>query len=291
MSFLNLQNYCQLCQTSFTTWTLKQPQVKIKEICKDCYIKLFEEPSFDKIFGHMKYGDHWLILGTTDAGKTNLFLFFFKHTKLRTVWFHSVRKVDAIKEAEIVLTENEVLAGKLEDVLKQPEYKKVLIAPTPSFSKHKKNLSKLFDTVCDTCFLHTDEVYNRYMKENFNMEVGKDFDRMCNIVLMNDELMDVAFGPRDSDMSDSFWSLQHKGRNHGISLFTASQRNQDIPKMVCNLSMDVLLFKLKQYDVNALTRSIEHVELIYTLPRWHFIHTSLHHGVKFYRPIPLMLWK
>lgn len=291
MSIFKLQNECFFCHTNFTTWYTIQPRIKVKEICQDCYHKVYEEPDYTKIYGEMNYGDHWLILGTTDAGKTNMFLYFFKHTPLRSVWFHSVRKVDAINLAEIVLDETHVINGKLESILNKPEYKKILIAPKPAFAKSKKNLGKLYDMVCDAIYLATDQVYNKYMYDKYGMEVDKDFDRMCNTVLMNDELMDVAFGSRDTDMSDSFWSLQHKGRNHGISLMSASQRNQDIPKMVCNLSMDVILYKLKQYDVNALSHGIEHVELIEALPRWHFIHSSLHQGVKFYKPLPLMLWK
>jgi len=278
---------CYFCQRK------KDRNWHYKRICNDCYNKLFIEPNFENIFGtpekpKMKYGDHYLFLGTTGVGKTNVFLWFFKHTNLRCVWFHSVAKVDVKKQAEIVLNERDIYSHKLSDVLKDVRYKKILVVPSERMSK--KQISQLFEMVCDICFEHTDPIYRDLWRDR-GFEIDKDIDRAVNVVIMNDELMDVTWGSSDKDMTNGHYRALHKGRNHALSLFVACQRNQDIPKMHCNLATVTLIFKLKRYDITALRDRVDDVHYAEMLPEYHFIYSSTLEGTYFYKKIPLMLWK
>ena len=245
----------------------------------------YQEFNFKEFFDvKYKLGQHILILGTTGTGKTNFLINFFAHCPYKIVFFNSIGIIEIKKLSDINLSDE----THLRENLMHPKIKKISITPKDEVITTPDSLMNLWDRICKEIYMYEDIVYTKAMEKKGWIK-DEDFNRQGNVVLVVDELMFVM---EDEDMCPWHQGLMTRGRNYKISHVGASQRHQNISKKLSNNTLHTIIFRLNQYDVNALTGKIKYVEYSNIIKPFHFVYyTNLDNQPSFYKPVPLLMYQ
>lgn len=146
----------------------------------------------------------------------------------------------------------------------------------------------LWNELCKKIYNFEDIIYTRLMQKKDKVK-NRDFVRRANLILVIDELMYVM---ENEKLMSFHKALLTRGRNYKISHVGASQRNQNISKIITTQSYHKVIFKIDDYDISALSKRIANIELSTSLPDYSFIiHNQNRRKPKFYKPVELVMYE
>lgn len=247
----------------------------------------FNQPDFSFIFKDFNYGKHIEVLGGIGTGKTNFIIWFLSKTDKRVIVFNPLGLVEYNLFCQIVLTEKDIIkAGSIQKYI-DAGYEKISITFTEEFLGNDLDLLRRFfdDYIAKAIFMYEDKLYTQY-QEHKGLKKNVDFKRRAHLILLIDELLYVCDGEK---MLPYHRNILFSGRNHGISHIGLTQRNQHISKLITTQSYMKIIFRLDQYDINALKDKIKGVDVVDNLKDYHFMVTKGNHNPEFFTPIPNMM--
>lgn len=201
-------------------------------------------------------GKHILCLGTNGSGKTNACVYLFQAFPkgIPCIWYDLEEDYDNISSiCEITVNETDDLIQAIED-----GHDKIHFMELQPF---REQIFKRWNEICSIVF------------------------NLGNCVLLCDEIMRVCeiFG-----ISDWHYGCLTRGRKRQITMIQASQRSQQIHKILVTESHIRIVFRLSDYDIQALSRWFGASGWLHNLPPFYFIYQDgLDASVM--KPLPLVL--
>lgn len=197
----------------------------------------------------IKYGHHVLFLGATGEGKT-----------VGMQWLYSLFPRTVVYDLEDYDNWEHI-------------HKRVIVTSNPG------NLQKLLDVVNKE---NTPEIHIVYKpKDNLVGEaLTEDFNAICimlfhstNLAFFCDELGNATgLQPMDSTAPPGLVQILTRGRRRSLSMVGASQRNQNIPKVMIAQSRHRFIYRLDGYDANAYKGYIQNINQVLTLQPYFFLY-------------------
>lgn len=225
----------------------------------------YQEATYDSVFGSFDYGQHWMVLGDIDTGKSNLMLFFHKYSPHRCIFFNIEGMIEPRKLSHVDLTEDDIYDNALMRALEEPSFKKICITPSDKHISEDKALFALWNNICETTFSYKDKLYSEIMKRRGFKE--SDFYEQALIVLINDETIECM---QNEEMVRFHKAIMIRGRKRGISTMSATQRQQNISKQLTTKTHKIM-FYLDDYDIFALKGKVSGIEYTSQLERFCFV--------------------
>lgn len=194
------------------------------------------------------YGRHMTILGATGTGKTVLAEWIY--SQLPRAIIYDIEQCDGWEftvDDSIVIGDVDLFRYLMHLIhkVKLPKYH---IVYQPNDRMVKKQLWNNFNQICDTIFT------------------------TGNTALFCDELHQVT---EKLNAPEGFERLVKRGRKWGISVYGATQRNQDITNAMVTQSYHFISMMLSDYDMNMYKQWIPDIEMVKNLQDYQFLYRKL----------------
>lgn len=255
-----------------------------KDIKAQSNLVKYESFDWDYFFNEQfALNKHLYLLGLTGSGKTTWLIWFYRKCPYRTVFFNSIGHLIIEKDSDLVCESLSELKECLNDKNTLDEINKICYTPKDKVISDMEILQKEWNYVSGLVYISED--YKRTEElENKGKIKNRDFKRKSNIVLINDETMYVT---ENEMIMPNHMGLMTRGRNYKISSIGATQRNQNIPKIITSQSRIKIIFELDLADVKYLTGRVAHVEKSLFIKEFHFIVVEKN-KFKYYAPVEMV---
>lgn len=244
---------------------------------------------WDGIYVNRNLNSHVLILGSTGSGKTTLIYDLLSNRPdwiPKIVFFNTMNVVEIQKIADIHLLYPDDDIEKIQEYLHNPKYQLIVytIPKTENQPVSKTQMEMLWGKMCKICYQCEDLVYEEYMKSKHLIK-NVDYRPQCNIVLVNDELMKIMDDNNDFTNDIHRWILTD-GQNFKIVHIGATQRHQNISKILTTQSAHKIVFNIDEYDIDSLKGKVEGIEMAKMLKPFHFYYYDRSkRRVRFFKPV------
>jgi energy-coupling factor transporter ATP-binding protein EcfA2 len=242
----------------------------------------YKEFSWKEFFiSDFRLGNHVLILGDTGSGKSNLLLNLYKYCPYKIVFFNTMGLIEFNKLSDVIVED----VTKFQDALNNDKYKKISIQVSDKIVSDEEALILFYDAICKTLYFHKDSLAMEIYKKK-GLQPYVDYVPKGNLVFIVDEVMlfqDASF------LTAWNKALLTRGRNYKISFIGASQRNQNIGKIMTTQCKIKFLFPMDDYDIDALRNKVAYVEFVPFLEEFHFIYSiRKNKSPMFCKPVELL---
>jgi len=244
----------------------------------------YETFDWNKFFDLLGDNKHCYLLGITGSGKTNFLINLINRTEKRFIFFNSIGHLEVEKECDLVIDKIGLLKQTFEDKNKMRKIKKICYTPRDKVISNEEILQREWNYLVGLCYMFEDYDYTEMMEKKGKRK-NLDFKRRSNLLLINDETMYVT---ENENIMPMHRGLMTRGRNYRCMFLGATQRNQNIPKIITSQSRIKIIFELDIADIKYLTGRVAHVEKALLLDEFHFIVTHKNQ-FNFYKPVDLML--
>lgn len=194
------------------------------------------------------YGRHATILGATGCGKTVLEQWIY--SQLPRAIIYDIEQCDGWEYAvtDAIVISDKDLFRYLMHLIHKVKLKGYHIVYQPPENFVTRQLWNDFNFICDTIF-----------------QTG-------NTALFVDELHQVT---QKMNAPEGFERLVKRGRKWGISVYGATQRNQDITNAMVTQSYHFFAMMLSDYDMKMYSQWIPDIEKVKSLGEYQFLYRKL----------------
>lgn len=247
------------------------------------------EDFWETIYPNQNLNCHVLILGATGSGKTTFIANLLENRPQwipKIVFFNTMNIIEIQKISDVQLYYPKDNIEELKKYIHNPQIQMI----TYTIPKMEENpvtptqLQFLWGRLCQICYQSEDIVYEEYMKEK-GLTKHEDFRPQCNIVIVNDELMKIMDDDNNFANDIHRWILTD-GQNYKIVHIGATQRHQNISKILTTQSTQKIIFPIDSYDIGALRDKIEGIDYVRVLKAFHFYwYDSRTKRIRFFSPV------
>jgi GTP-binding protein EngB required for normal cell division len=246
------------------------------------------EKFFEAIYPDHQLNSHLLMLGRTKSGKSTFIYNLMKHLPEwipKFVFYNSMNLIEVQKDAHINLYHNHNNPNDISKYLDDPKVQKIVytIVKSEKAPMSKDELIFNWFQFCNVVYQHEDKIRNAIQEEK-GMRKNLDYLPVNNIILVNDELMKVM--EDGSFTNDTHQWILTDGQNYRCVHWGATQRNQNVSKILTTQSIHKIIFPIDDYDVGALSDKIRNIQLAALLKPHHFYWINGETGrIKFFKPV------